>query len=189
MRKYLSLIAALLIAGSAYAQSPNPASGLANAGIAADLGTTALGLSMGAAEANPLGLAVLPLKFLMKAQIDKIPDENRRREVSAQFTGIQFGAAAANLCTLAIANPAVALLCFGGGMMMGYDAVKSIPTETDCINRHMAQFQEAVATGRVYRVTVKTCEGHFEPAPLLAHNASRQTESVMDAAPVQTAAK
>ena len=123
---------------------------------------------MGAAEANPLGLAVLPLKFLMKAQIDKIPEENQRREATAQFTGMQYGAAAANICTLAVANPMVAVLCFAGGLTYGYDKVKSIPTETDCVNKHIAQFEQAVATGRVYRVSIKTCEGHFEPAPLVA---------------------
>lgn len=182
MRKALLFIAALLIAAPAYSESPNPASDMANAGIAADLGTTALGLSMGAAEANPLGLATIPLKFLMKAQIDKIPDENRRREVSAQFTGVQFGAAAANLCTLALANPAVAALCFAGGMAFGYDRVKSVPTEMDCFNRHLAQFQEAAATGRVYRVTVKTCVGNFEPVLRVALNARPELEPMAGSA-------
>lgn len=168
MRTHLTFITALLMAGCAYAQSANPASDIANAGIAADLGTTAIALSMGASEANPLGLAVLPLKFLVKAQIDKIPGENERREATAQFTGMQFGAAAANVCTLTIGNPAIALLCFAGGLVYGYDRVKSIPTETDCVNKHMTQFQEAVATGRVYKVDIKTCEGHFEQPALVA---------------------
>jgi hypothetical protein len=164
MRKALSFFAAMLVAGAAYSQAPNPASGIANAGIAADLGTTALGLAMGAAEANPLGFAVIPLKFLAKSEIDKIPDENQRREASAMFTGVQFGAAAANLCTLAMGNPAVAAVCFAGGMTLGYKQVKAIPTETDCFNRHLPQFQEAAATGRVYRVMLDTCLGRFEDA-------------------------
>jgi hypothetical protein len=168
MRNHLTFIAALLLAGTASAQSAAPLSDAATAGIAADVGTTALGLSMGAAEANPLGLAVLPLKFLVKAQIDKIPEENQRREATAHFTGMQYGAAAANLCTLAIGNPVLAAMCFAGGLAYGYDKVKSIPTETDCVNKHIAKFEEAVATGRVYRVSLKTCEGHFEPAPLFA---------------------
>ena len=148
----------------------------ANAGIAADLGTTAIGLSMGATEANPLGLAVLPLKFLVKAQIDKIPEENQRREATAQFTGMQYGAAAANICTLAVANPLLAAVCFAGGLAYGYDKVKSIPTQTDCVNKHIAKFEEAVATGRVYRVSLKTCEGHFEPAPLYAQASPAQAQ-------------
>jgi hypothetical protein len=176
MRNHLTFIAALLLAGSAYAQSAAPMSDAANAGIAADVGTTALGLSLGAAEANPLGLMVLPLKFLVKGQIDKIPEENQRREATAQFTGMQYGAAAANLCTLAVANPVIAAVCFAGGLAYGYDKVKSIPTETDCVNKHIAKFEEAVATGRVYRVSLKTCEGHFEPAPLFAQAAPAQAQ-------------
>jgi hypothetical protein len=175
MRNHLTFIAALLLAGSAYAQSAAPLSDAANAGIAADVGTTALGLSLGAAEANPLGLAVLPLKFLVKAQIDKIPEENQRREATAQFTGMQYGAAAANLCTLAIGNPVLAVACFAGGLAYGYDKVKSIPTETDCVNKHIAKFQEAAATGRIYRVSIKTCEGHFEPGPMVAQASPSQT--------------
>ena len=178
MSKHLTLLAALLLAGSANAQSA-ALSDAANAGIAADVGTTALGLALGAAEANPLGLAVLPLKFLVKAQIDKIPEENQRREATAQFTGMQYGAAAANLCTLAIGNPVLAVVCFAGGLAYGYDKVKSIPTQTDCVNKHIAKFEEAAATGRVYKVSLKTCEGNFEPAPMVA-----QTAPVMQATEV-----
>jgi len=168
MRKHLTFVAALLVASSVHAESPNPASELANAGIAADLGSTAIGLSMGLSEANPLGLALIPLKFIVKDRIDKMPDEYERREASAQFTGIQFGAGAANLCTLAVASPAVAALCFAGGMMWGYNQVKAIPTEGECINRHLAQFEEAAATGRIYKVTLKTCQGRFEPEAMVA---------------------
>lgn len=168
MQKHTALIAALLFAGSACAESPDTGSQLANAGIAADLGTTAIGLSMGAAEANPLGLMAVPLKLMVKAQIDKIPDENQRREATAQFTGMQFGAAAANLCTLAVANPAVTVLCLAGGMVAGYTKVKSIPTETDCINKHMDKLQAAAASGRVYKISLKTCEGAYETEPMLA---------------------
>jgi hypothetical protein len=188
MHKELLLIAALLIAGPAYCESPNPAAGIVNSGIAADLGTTAIGLSMGAAEANPLGLAVVPLKFWMKTEIDKIPDENRRRDVSAKFAGVQFGAAAANLCTLAVANPALAALCFAGGMAMGYNQVKSIPTEMDCFNRHLAQFEEAAATGRMYRVSIKTCIGHFEE-PRIALNAGPDLQLAVGSAPGTTVSR
>jgi hypothetical protein len=171
MPKCLAFIAALLLAGSGWAQSSTAGSDLANGAIAADLGTTALGLSMGAAEANPLGLALLPLKLVVKAHIDRMPDEYERREATAQFTGLQFGAAAANLCTLALGNPAMAVLCFAGAMSVGYSNVKSMPTETDCFHRHAARFEEAAASHRIYKVSLKTCEGHFEPAPLMAQAA------------------
>jgi hypothetical protein len=172
MQKHAALLALLaLFAGAAQAESPDTAgSRIANMGIAADLGTTAVGLAMGAAEANPLGLATIPLKFIVKAQIEKIPEENQRREAMAQFTGVQFGAAAANLCTLAVGHPAVTAVCLAGGLIAGYNAVKSVPTETDCMHKHMAQLQQAAATGRVYRISVKTCEGAFEPGPMLAQS-------------------
>ena len=67
-------------------------------------------------------------------------------------------------------------MCFAGGLAFGYDKVKSIPTQTDCVNKHIAKFEEAVATGRVYRVSLKTCEGHFEPAPLYAQAAPAQSQ-------------
>lgn len=163
------LLAALLLASPAHAESPNPSSDLVNAGIAADLGTTAIGLSLGAAELNPLGPLLLPLKFIIKTQIDKIEDENERRVLSAQFTGAQFGAAAANICTLALASPPAAAACFLGGMMLGYRMVKAIPTSNDCVDRHMDKFQEAVDTGRVYRVELATCTGRFmDAAPVYA---------------------
>ena len=168
--QHLLLIAALLTAGTVHAQSANPADGLANAGMAADLGSTAIGLSMGLSEANPLGLATIPLKLMVKAHIDKMPDENQRREATAQFTGVQFGAAAANICTLAVANPAVAVMCFAGAATWGYSQVKAIPTNADCLNKHMAKFEEAAATGRVYRVVLKDCSGEFKAGPMVAQN-------------------
>ncbi|HSV35574.1 MAG TPA: hypothetical protein VLI46_08450 [Ramlibacter sp.] len=171
MNKHLTAIAALLLAGTVHAQSGQTAGELAHMGIAADLGTTAIGLSMGFAEANPLGVAVIPLKFIAKAQIDKIENPYERREAMASFTGMQFGAAAANLCTIAAANPALAVLCFAGGAVLGYQKVKAVPTEDECVQRHMAQLEEAVATGRRYRITLKTCQGAFEPEPLLAEPA------------------
>ncbi len=174
MQKHAALIAALLFAGSACAESPDTGSQLANMGMAADLGTTALGLAMGAAEANPLGLATIPLKLMVKAQIDKIPDENQRREATARFTGVQFGAAAANLCTLAIGSPAVAVLCMAGGMVAGYTKVKSIPTESDCVNKHMAKLQQAAESGRVYKISLKTCEGAYESEPMLAQGGAAE---------------
>lgn len=168
MNKHLTAIAALLLAGTVHAQSGEAAGDLAHMGIAADLGTTAIGLSMGFAEANPLGVAVIPLKFIAKAQIEKIENPYERREAMATFTGVQFGAAAANLCTLAAANPALAMLCFAGGALLGYQQVKAIPTEDECVQRHMAKLEEATATGRLYRITLKTCQGAFEPGPLRA---------------------
>ena len=173
MNKATALIAALLLAGTAHAQSESTANGLANTAIAADLGTTAIGLSMGMAEMNPLGLAVIPLKFIVKAQIDQIADEDQRRHALAQFTGAQFGAAAANLCTLAIGHPALAVACFIGGATYGYNKVTAaMPTKSDCVTKHMAKLEEAASSGRVYRLTLNGCTGHFEDGTMIAQHQS-----------------
>jgi hypothetical protein len=164
MFKTVVLACSLVIGLPAAAQPADPASRLAVAGAAADVATTALGLSLGAAEANPLGLAVVPLKFIVKSRIDQIRDPHERREQLAQYTGVQFGAAAANICTLALANPVAAALCFAGGMVLGYHRVRSLPTsEEECVRRHLAMFERGAATGRVYKVELKTCTGQFEP--------------------------
>ena len=136
-----------------------------NQGAAADLGTTALGLSLGFHEANPIGLALVPVKFLFKLRISKIEDESQRREASAQSAGMQFGATAANICTLAIGNPLATVGCLALGMAFDYDRVKSLPIAQDCVDQHMASFQQAADSGRVYRLNTLTCTGRFENAP------------------------
>jgi len=165
MFKKIVLVLALMAAAAAGAQSIDVSGGLARTALAADLGTTALGLSLGAAEANPLGLAIVPMKFIVMTHIEQMTDEHARREQLAQFTGAQFGAAAANICTLAAGNPALSALCFAGAMAYGYDRVRSVPTrEEECVQRHLAMFEAGVATGRVYKVELKTCTGSFQPA-------------------------
>lgn len=148
-----------------YRDAPAEMNDIMATGVAADLGTTALGLALGFTEANPIGLALVPLKFVMKQRINSIDDESARREASAQFAGVQFGAAAANLCTLAIGNPIATLGCLAVGMALGYDRVKSVPIAQDCVDRHITSFEEAAHSGRVYRLNTVTCVGRFENAP------------------------
>lgn len=167
MVRFGALVFSLAMAGAATAEPVDESGRVALIGMTADLGTTALGLSLGAAEANPLGLAAVPLKFIVKSRIDQIRDQHERRQQLAQFTGVQFAAAAANLCTLAVAHPVAAALCFAGGMAFGYQRVRSIPTsEEECVKRHLPLFEAGAATGRSYTVELKTCTGRFAPARL-----------------------
>jgi hypothetical protein len=164
MSNKIILALTLMAAATVGAQTMDSAGSVALTGVAADLGTTALGLSLGAAEANPLGLAIVPLKFIAMAHIDQINDQHARREQLAQFTGAQFGAAAANVCTLAAGNPAIGALCFAVAAAYGYQQVRSVPTtEEQCVQRHLPMFEAGVATGRVYKVELKTCTGSFQP--------------------------
>ena len=93
-------------------RSINPASyDLAIAGQLADVGTTAIGLANGFAEANPLGIAILPLKYGLHKYTETLP----LAECVEARTGmgvIGWGAAAMNMATLA----GVAL---SGGLVVG----------------------------------------------------------------------
>ncbi len=173
---FLIIVAALATANKVMAQeapallaahtgSAAQMSLMINQGATADSGTTALGLSLGFHEANPVGLTLVPVKFLFKLRISRIEDGSGLTEVSAQFAGVQFGAAAANICTLAIGNPLATVGCLALGMAFGYDRVKSLPIAQDCVDQHMVSFQQAADSGRVYRLNTLTCTGRFENAP------------------------
>lgn len=66
----------------------------------ADVGSTAVGLAMGAAEANPLGLLTLGAKAIAYQQIQSAPATEQPRMWSA-YGAMGWGAAANNLCVIA----------------------------------------------------------------------------------------
>ncbi|MBL8387019.1 MAG: hypothetical protein JNK17_02160 [Hydrogenophaga sp.] len=70
------------------------------AGQAADVATTAAGLALGAAEANPLGLATLGVKAVVAHQIRQAPADEQPGLWSA-YGAFGWGAAANNLCVVA----------------------------------------------------------------------------------------
>lgn len=65
----------------------------------ADLGSTAIALSQGAAEANPLGAALIPIKLGMGYGIERHWADNciARAELAQMFNAIYYGATANNL--------------------------------------------------------------------------------------------
>ena len=69
-------------------------------GQAADLATTGVGLLLGAAEANPLGLLTLGVKAMAYRQIKESPPVEQPRMWS-MYGALGWGAAANNLCVIA----------------------------------------------------------------------------------------
>jgi hypothetical protein len=84
---------AVLIAGCAAMTGEQKAV----AGQGADLGTTAVGLALGAAEANPLGIGLLGVKVLAYQHIKAAPSIEQPAMWSA-FGALGWGAAANNVC-------------------------------------------------------------------------------------------
>ncbi len=66
----------------------------------ADVGTTAIGLALGAAEANPLGLLTLPAKLAAIQHAESLPTGEREYALSV-ISSMWTGAAANNLCIVA----------------------------------------------------------------------------------------
>ncbi len=87
----------------------------------ADLGTTGVGLMMGAAEANPLGVLTIGMKVVAYQKIKAAPAEEQPRLWSA-YGAMGWGAAANNLCVIAaIASGGVgAALCPAIGLAAGF---------------------------------------------------------------------
>ena len=93
--KYLSILLLALLCATAQAQ---PA---AYGGIAADAATTAHALAQGAAEANPLGWATVPLRLGVVAYASTLTPEQGVPVVRA-VTQVSYGAAVANLVNLPV---------------------------------------------------------------------------------------
>ena len=65
----------------------------------ADVATTGIGLALGAAEANPLGIATLPLKLIALDYADKLPTGERETLQSA-IASVWTGASVNNVCVI-----------------------------------------------------------------------------------------
>lgn len=78
----------------------------------ADVGSTGIGLAMGAAEANPLGLVTLGVKAAMYQRIKEAPPTEQPR-MWGVYGAFGWGAAANNLCVIAAiaTGGAAAALC------------------------------------------------------------------------------
>jgi hypothetical protein len=96
--KFLILSAALILSGCSTLDTKERA---INAQVA-DLGSTALGLSVpGIYETNPLGLLVIPAKYVAFQYAESLPI-NEKIEIHRQLSAFGWGATISNLCTIGI---------------------------------------------------------------------------------------
>lgn len=107
---FRALILSLLIATSAHAQTAGEAA-------AADVASTGIGLALGAAEANPLGLLTIPGKLIALEYANSLPTGEREYALSAMGS-LWTGAAANNVCVILaiVTGGAFAPFCIGVGL-------------------------------------------------------------------------
>jgi hypothetical protein len=122
-------LASLLLLGAAVSvftgqaraeDDPGALQSKAMAGQVADVGSTAVGLALGAAEANPLGILTLGVKAIAYQQIKEAPAAEQPAMWSA-YGAFGWGAAANNVCVLAAiaTGGAAAALCPLVGLVTG----------------------------------------------------------------------
>ena len=82
----------------------------------ADLGTTAIALSAGGVEANPLGLALIPAKLAMGYVVDTTYHDNclARQQAATIFNTIYYGVSFNNLAVAVGASSAPIVGLVGG---------------------------------------------------------------------------
>ena len=87
---------------------------------AADVATTGIGLALGAAELNPVGVLTLPLKLIAIQQAEALPTGEREYALSV-ISSMWTGAAANNLCIVAaiLTGGAFAPACLVIGAAVG----------------------------------------------------------------------
>ena len=119
---HLLIAAAALcaVAGQARAEEGPVLKDNAVAGQVADVGSTGLGLALGAAEANPLGILTLGVKAIAYKQIQAAPATEQPAMWSA-YGAFGWGATANNLCVIAAiaTGGAAAALCPLIGVVAG----------------------------------------------------------------------
>lgn len=120
--------AALLFATCASAQTAEQS----QTDALTDLGSTAIGLALGAAEANPLGVLTIPLKFVLIDQADKLPDGEKQRAHSV-IGSLWHGATVNNVCVIAVlaSGGAAAPACLLAGVVAGSIRWKSTQHERE----------------------------------------------------------
>lgn len=84
-----------LISGCSVMHEPG-----AYSAIGADTASTAIGLSAGAAELNPLGIATLPLSIAIVEHAETLP-ANERLPIVHGISAVKWGAATSNVVGLA----------------------------------------------------------------------------------------
>jgi len=87
----------------------------------ADLATTGVGLAMGAAEANPLGIVALPIKIAITEHIKTFPKDEQPQAYAA-LSAVTWGVVGNNACVIAGLATGGALMpvCIALGLATGF---------------------------------------------------------------------
>lgn len=122
-----AVVLALLLATSAHADDFTRPKVEAVAAHAADIATTGAGLALGAAEANPLGILLLPAKAISYHRIKASP-VIEQPAMWAAYEALGWGAAANNACVIAAVStggpaivPCLAVGAVAAGMSWAID--------------------------------------------------------------------
>ena len=99
---------------------------------AADVVTTGVGLALGAAEANPLGLALIPLKLIALDYAAGLSDGEKQTTQHA-LSALWTGAASNNLCIIAmlVTGGMMAPVCVAIGVVTAAHSWQSGSLERD----------------------------------------------------------
>lgn len=116
----LITLATCAASGQVRAEESSALQNSAVAGQVADVGSTGLGLALGAAEANPLGILTLGVKAIAYKQIKEAPATEQPAMWSA-YGAFGWGATANNVCVIAAiaTGGAAAALCPLVGLFTG----------------------------------------------------------------------
>lgn len=129
----LLMAAAMVLAwNTARAETPQVGESQAVNGQIADVGSTGIGLLMGAAEANPLGIITLGIKVAAYQQIKEAPPAEQPR-LWGMYGAFGWGAAANNLCIIGTiaSGGAFAALCPVLGVAAGMGVWNTNEAERD----------------------------------------------------------
>ena len=118
----------LLVCGLVNAQDAERS----NTAALTDLGSTAIGLALGAAEANPIGVLTIPLKFVLIDRAEKLPDGEKQHAHSV-IGSLWHGATVNNVCVIAAiaTGGAFAPVCLVAGVVAGSIRWKSTAMERE----------------------------------------------------------
>lgn len=118
----------LLMASLAYAGTEEKA----QAAAIGDVASSVVGIAAGAAEANPLGLLLIPLKIGMLEYAKTLPD-GEREYTQSQIGAIWGGATVSNICTIGVllSGGATAIPCLVIGIGYGLHEWQSTQAERE----------------------------------------------------------
>ena len=136
--KLIALLLALCLSGCAITRSP------ASDAVVADVASTGVGLALGAAEANPLGLVTIPVKLSLLAYAENLPD-GEKQQAQTMLSAVWNGAAVNNVCVIAVilTGGAASFPCILLGL--GYGAWEYTSTKA---NQMQAEFTEMCLSAR-----------------------------------------